>query len=548
MPCGACARAPCLLPESKETVKHSLFVVMLALVLVAGLAPTTAAGEEIDALVRKLDVPARFEEHRPNFSVHERTFTFQGLKGPYEWGLWLIRDGRRCVAIYSKRPQIDLITHDPAKAPRKLDMPVRYHNSTWLGTRVTTIPWVDKGAVTGDEHGFHFSDGGETITLTEWQKWDGDNKYGRKGRSVHTFTLRCDRVLGYVVDIDCKLEIDALPTKGGKAARGCEFTNMMAGGMVDMWPGRWKYDRTVFSRADLPEGRYFGWWNNPAAADLSDNNRSKMVVRPGGLVAFLPDRGWGPALSRQGDYTFRLATCNVWQDQHNHVDFPDEPDPDGVYRMNPRFRLCFLPPKVTAHVLERTKINDFGGRRAVLLRFGVQEGFEDQPMPLTTPLRGGYTTRFTGGRAVATDVSRSGRKSLRVDGTMPKAKAGTGYEGFFFTPQFNLDANTTYRIEAWVKVRGKDTEAWLQGDLYEWTPHDKARFRPQRTRRATAGGGWQHIELVFTTPALDPFVDLRFIAAGQGEAYFDDFRIQRIGTRPEAEAAEGESGPGDGAD
>jgi hypothetical protein len=48
---------------------------------------------------------------------------------------------------------------------------------------------------------------------------------------------------------------------------------------------------------------------------------------------------------------------------------------------------------------------------------------------------------------------------------------------------------------------------------------------------ATAGQ-WKRISLTFTTPKWDPYIDLRFVAAGKGKAYFDDFSIKAIKAEP----------------
>jgi hypothetical protein len=490
-----------------------------------------AAGDEVDDLVRKLSVPARFAKHTPDFSVEKREFAFQGPKGPYRQTMHVIRDGDRTVALYSARPQIDLITHDPAKAPRKLVMPVRYHNATFLGTRVTTLGWVDRWGVSGDEHGFAFSGGGKTLTFREWQRWKPGGKLGRTGESVHTFTLRCDSVLGYAIDIDCRFAADKLPTgRRGEVAKGFELINMLSGRMSDVWPGRWRYDRTVYcpGPGDTFAGhRYFGWWNNCVAADRSDGGHRgeghrRVHCRPGGFVAFLADAdGWGPALVRTGDYTFELRTCNVWQDQHNIVHFPKRPDRDGFHRMNPKFLLVFLPPEVTAHVLKAAKMDDFDGARAVMVRIGVTEDFEDQPLPLTTPIRGAYGY----GLRATSEAARSGTKSLLVKGTKdPKTRGG-----FLFLPQIPLDAGSTYQLEAFCRVVGEGTEACITGDLYEHTPHHPQRLLRQQTNSATSGGDWQRIGLTFRTERFDPYIDLRFRVVGPGRAFFDDFRLVKVG-------------------
>ena len=498
-----------------------------ALALLA-LVSAHARADEIDDLVRQFRPPERFAGHVPDFRAEPRTFTFHGPDGPYEQTMHVILDGDRCVALYSSRPQIDLITHDPAQAPKELAMPPRYHNATFFGTRVTTIGWPDKWAVSGDEHGFEFTGGGKTIALTEWQRWKPDGPLGRTGESVHAFTLRLDPVLGYTIDIDCRFVADKLPAERGKPKRGFEFTNLLAGRMVDVWPGRSRCDRTIYCPAEgdkFAASRYAGWASHVVAADRSDNGRD-VTVRRGGFVGFIDDGAWSPVLAREGPYRFTLSTCNVWQDQHNHVDFPPEPDADGVYRMNPKFRLAFLPPEVTSHLWREMTLEDFGGMRAVVVRIGRLEDFEDQPLPLTEPVRGaaGHGLRVT------TDAAHSGDKSLVVKGSASPDDRGA----FLFLPQLNLRARTAYRLEAWIKVEGEGARASVVGDLYEWTPHNPERLVRQETPAVEGGQGWHHVALDFETPDFDPYVDLRFRCVGPGTAYFDDFALTE---RPKAAAA-----------
>jgi hypothetical protein len=223
-----------------------------------------------------------------------------------------------------------------------------------------------------------------------------------------------------------------------------------------------------------------------------------------------------------GNYTFELRTCNVWQDQHNHVHFPKEPDKGGLYRVHPKFRAVFLPPELTKHVHEKMTLEDFGGARAVQIRIGVLEDFEEQPLPLTTTVRGAYGH----GLRVTTEKAHSGEKSLVFQGSGDPNTRGH----FLFVPQIPLDANTRYLLEAWAFVEGEETEACVTGDLYPDSPHPKGRLLRQQTPSAKSGEGWKHLKLEFdTTPTrIDPFIDLRFRVVGPGKGNFDDFRLVKL--------------------
>ncbi len=491
--------------------------------------------DEIEDLVRLVGPPRRFAAHEPDFSVEERTFTFRSSSGPARTKMWVVMDGERHVALYVPELSImDVITHDPGKAPRELEMPYRYTSQTIFDTRLTTILWYDLRGVSGESHGFAFSGGGKTVTLTEWQEW----RNRRTAKSVHTFTVSCDPVHGYVVDVECSLETDDRDRRFARRRR-LEFVNVLTRDVANVWPGRWRHDTTVYS----PEGRSFahgfaGWRNNPAAARFSDNVTGGLRVRERGFVAFLADEdGWGPALSRRGASGYTLSTGEVWQEQHNYVAVPRRPDADGFYRMGPRFRLAWLPPEVTKYVLEHTAIDDFSEHaafrprasgsvsrpRQVIVRFGVSEGFEDQPLPMTTATRGAWGETL----GVSEDEAHSGARSLVVRG-LPRDRPLDRRTGFLLTPQIPLDPGSVYLLECWVKVAGGDTEAYISADLYESSPHEDAPAAQQRTGSVTPEQGWRYVTISFKAPPYDVFVDLRFIALGEGSAYFDDFSMTKV--------------------
>ena len=71
-------------------------------------------------------------------------------------------------------------------------------------------------------------------------------------------------------------------------------------------------------------------------------------------------------------------------------------------------------------------------------------------------------------------------------------------------------------------------KAQVSADLYEWTPHDEARLKYQKTTITDRPGEWKMLELTFKTLDYDPFVDLRFVVIGDGFANFDDFSFKKL--------------------
>jgi len=476
--------------------------------------PVHSYGNEIRDLQNFLKPPPRFAAYTPSFHWEEKTITMHGPNGPYEEKMQIIYDHGKAVAVRSGRPRLDLITHDPAQAPQELEFPVRYHNQTYFHATITTVAWFGKWSITGDQHQVEFSEGGETLTLTESQIWDGTK--GWRGKSVHRFTLRVDPVLGYVVDGELSYEGER-PLHRNKGVTTFELSNFLVRDVPTPWSGKWRYDHTVLSKSGLPEKRFAGWANNNPAGDLSDNQG--LPMREGGLVAFLRQGEWSPAFSRSGNLNFHQKTCNVWQDQHNNAQFPPEPDADGEYRFRSRVLLAFLPPEVTDYVWNNTEWDTFNQRKQVVIRLGQQENFETQPLPLTSTRRG-----MTGGRVfLSTERSVSGETSLLVKSVKDPQSRGT----FFSKPQIGLIPHTAYRIDAMVWVE-EGSRASITADSYEWTPHNPERLERFETNVAEGSGKWEKLTLNIPAHTWDPYVDIRFRVTGGGQAWFDDVHIRPV--------------------
>lgn len=353
-----------------------------------------------------------------------------------------------------------------------------------------------------------------------------ENVLGQEATAANTFTFSCDPVLGYVVTGEYRLTSRAslTTTKKGKATplTVLEFTNYMEAGMDDPWPWNHPYERTVYGPDERP-GRYVGWANNWVSADLSDN--AELHQRNGGFTAFVnedPTKGrWAAALTRIGTTPFTLATCNVWQDMHQQVALNGTPGPDGMIHTDVTFRMLHLPPELTTYINARTDLMTYNGKTAVMPRLGALDDFEDQPLPLTTTVRGIRVD----GLQISEAQAHSGTRSAMLAGSK-----APGREVFSTAPQIPTEVDTRYRIEAWVFVEGAGTTADITADLYRASPHYPERATRQQTNTAAAGQGWTLLALDFATAGLgyDPFVDLRFRVMGPGKAYFDDFGFVKV--------------------
>jgi hypothetical protein len=480
-------------------------------------------GVALDSLLINSMIQDQFGGFSPSFHIEKRNFNFTGPNGVYTETLYVIMDRDRYVALYKsgEKPFLDVFAHNPYEAPDTLIMPVRYHNATLLGTRLTTTNWYDKWAISGDEHSYSFSNGGDSLTLSETQRWHKTGVYNRDGYSAHTFTFKCDPKLGYVVDMEFALETD------DSTNTNPEFINLMPRDVVNPWPGKNRYHYTIYTPTS--KKGYFGYANNLHAGNISDEKKTDwgkgFEVRSGGFIGMLEQNAYSPVLFRNGDHRFVHRTCDAWLDQHNHILLPPK-GPDGYHRINAKFLFCYLPPSASNYVLETSKIDDFEGKRATMIRLGITESYEDQPLPMTSTSIG-LTKGFWQPDFEITDkIAYSGQKSMIIEG-ISKEEAQKPQTNFIRYPQVILKPDTKYSIKAMVKVEGRNTEAFITGALYEWTPYDTTRIKRFQTDKSDSKE-WADVQMTFTTPAYDPFIDVRFMVIGTGKAYFDDFEFVEL--------------------
>jgi len=470
------------------------------------------AADDLDRLLGAVAMAPGFADERPAFTVATQTFPQATADGEITREYHIIRDRGRAVAILDERAcQLDWITARPDQAREEVVLPRVYSWVSLLGCRISTVAWIDGQGPSGEQRAHRFDDGGETLTLTVSESWTEK----RVGESVYTFTLRLDPVLGYVWDLSTTIAVDTLPTRKDKVHRDVELLNIQPGRIADPWPDRWRYDRTVFSRAS-GEG-FIGFVNNLVAADRSDNG-NRLAMRPGALTAFLSDAdGWGVALVRSEEANVEHApnsTCNVWLDQHNKVRFPETPDADGRHRISTTWRWVGLPPPLTERITAQTELIGFN-ERAVMLRLGGEETFEDQPLPLDTVHRG----LWTWGLEVDGTHARSGAKALRVKGV----ERLDGNTGRFIAPFVPLDATATYELSAWVWVEGPESARFFicSGEAKV----EEGPMRHRSTNRVGPAGAWQRVTWTIKGRGT---LDLRLILLGAGAtAWVDDVSLER---------------------
>ena len=532
------------------------FARVLAASVIAALAvifATPARADEVDALLRQFKAPAVFKDYVPDFSWSRQTFSFEHLGGPQKSDWWVIKDHDRYVAVIPldgfHSGTFFLRVRDPNDAPKELTMPTqRWHIDTALGYEMRTDAWIpnDEGA---QDSTYRFTKGEGTLTLirqykgtAHFTRWTHGN-FKRNPETLdvtNTFVLRCDAITGYTIE-------GTFDTRVSPARPEYDYGTLAQNGRYSIWPGTETCFRTLFTPK---AGGYVGYYMNQAA--IADSGGGRYNVRDGGFAAFLNDQtGWSTAVTLEGGDA-RIIDCNVHANPRFFTAWPKDakPDADGLTHHVVKHRLVFLPPLVTKHLWDAMKV-DFGDRKKVIIRMGQTEDFEDQPLPYTTRVRG---LSFTSEPPEITDkFSHSGKKSMVVPdgGVWPNL------------PQIDLQPNTKYRVEAWVKLvpftaeqlaaketkekarieaerkKGKTVEdfkglgeaaASLSVAYYEWSPYaDKMLDHFESNKATAATADWQHISLEFTAPSWGPFANLWF-GAKNCTVYLDDFKFAPVDT------------------
>jgi hypothetical protein len=491
----------------------------MAMVAAVLLPPAAAAADEVQQLVDRLEPPARFADHTARFAVGKRTFTRHYAAGRREQTYFVVTDGPRVVAFIPVRGgEIHLLAFRPDAAPKELHLgPDRPHLETAVGARLRTDAYIP-GKVGNDESSYHFSAGGEELTLVRrfdgmatFDKWSHHSKQPETVREVNTFTFRCDPVHGYMVSGTFETAVKPAPDK-------FEYYSAAAEDICNVWAPPTVVSRTVMTPT-CQEG-FAGWGLNFAAIDLCDRDKSKVTCRDGGFGGYLNEAtGWSPVWTIEGAEP-KFVVCNAHADLDFVVPWPaDAPtDAAGRSRLTIRTRLLALPPELTRHVWERMDVR-MAKMRRVMMRIGRVEDFEDQPRPLSCGLRG--LTSTGGGPRVTDEHAHSGRRSVVIRGRFwPNL------------PQVPLKGGARYRLSAWMKLVPDDAEqsdkpeAYITADTYVSSPHHNKWARRMRTTSA-GPGDWQKVELTFTAEPWAPFVNIAFVAQG-GTAYLDDFELVEV--------------------
>jgi hypothetical protein len=415
-------------------------------------------------------------------------------------------------------------------APANLPPLPRYGWAWLYGAKVVTIPWLDCCNITGDTNGYSFSeDYRSEWTLTQFQNWypNGTHK-GRDAQSLHTFTLRYDTVVGYRIDITTSLVINE-----AAAPKTVEFINFLTPQLANPWPFPASHDFLPNPRSSITAWSsdigitWKGFAENIlSGAMLHTYNISNPSINSSslGAVVMASNNGWSAALAFSGDgLTFLQATCPTWMDQHQIVMLP-LPGPDGFITLSPTFSLAYLPSLASNDILSRVNLithqgdNTRGNGSAVLLRLGVVEDFETQPIELTTPLR-----------ALAQVWSSPDFRLVKLDNgtalsiqTLTPVDASNFYSFANSVPLVPLNVSTRYQFQALALApsrllcpSGFEGIAQIAIGIYEDDDFNTPfRFIWYNSTKVTGDQGWTSLFVSFTSPSWPSYADIRFISTG----------------------------------
>jgi hypothetical protein len=130
----------------------------------------------LDDLLKKVNPPVRFKDHKPNWSVRERTYTYQEPDKEFSCLWYLLYDGDLCVAGIPTKMfqggQVYIYDFRPGSGVKEPPMPTeRYHIETERGSGIRTDAFIPTEA--GDtKDTYHFKIDAGKVSDVPWAFWD----------------------------------------------------------------------------------------------------------------------------------------------------------------------------------------------------------------------------------------------------------------------------------------------------------------------------------------------------------------------------------------
>lgn len=412
---------------------------------------------------------------------------------------WILDNAQKIGMVNLEIGEIELFRFFPPPAGTLVDykLPNLYDWRTLFGVRICIVPqgtWSCRGELTG------LQNRGVTLSLT-YRETLQDNSL-----MSHSFTLRFDPVLGYVLDCAFDLRMEK--------PHEFEYANMLAAGLMESRDERKRYQKCIWARRD---GKICYQYQNPLSC-MQLAGRAWSHIPRSGFVGWVAEREMNPFLEIVRATPSCFVTCSMWYDQHVFGLPPRRRSRDGFYHIEAVYRLISLPLPVAKELEDaaRTMLpTDLKPPKAGF-RCGVVNDFET-PIPAGTLYNGCAWTREA---VVDSSVAHSGTCSLQVSGGR-QASTNAGGTGIL------LDSGKRYRLSAWVRTRNVTGGAFLRLDeiFLNW---GDVRARHQ-TRRLSGNRDWTLVECEFQPVPEDPMALLSLVVEGKGTAWFDDVALVETG-------------------
>lgn len=496
------------------------------LTALAVLGSRTAAQEahppapEIARLVKESEAPARYKNHQPKFEIRAQKFSFESGGRKFEETYYAVLDGPRYVALCdSASSRIDVLASTPDQAPTKLELAAPLSMEDTFGTRLRPEIRLNGRVLEIDQQDCHFSNEEGAAAIVIRQEWSAP----RKGHSTSIFRFRCDPVRGYTVEVGTQVSVAPEAAKKNATGDIIGVLSLKPARLENPWPGSSEFDRTIYTPRSGTG--YHGWWNNLAVAPRVHGRDDFLTLRVGGFLGYLTGKGgWAPTIS----YPDTLAGAPLHRidpetlEQQCYLVRPAAAAGQPSSPLLAQLEFTPLPPEAAAHLSRQVNLSQWEGQRAVMLRLGQTEDFEDQPLALTSAARGLVSPAYQ----LSTKEAHSGKNSLVLLGT--PANRQNAAKPQVTAPAIPLDARSRYRVTVWARSGSGVTDGLLSVTLHSSSDLDDEAPRRLRSSTVKNGEGWKELTLEFETGPDPAYADLRFLAIGNGTAFFDDFSFTKV--------------------
>jgi len=336
-----------------------------------------------------------------------------------------------------------------------------------------------------------------------------------------------------------------------------EFASAATGGRHGTWPEDNWVQRYCISDPNNP-GKFYGYACNMGST-LKHYSSSHCPDK--GIIAFLVEpEGWSHAITNNTGLTAQLIVCRPHTDHDFVIDLNKikGETKDGLTNYRVSHSIMGLPPEINKWLWDNMELLHQDSRE-LMIRVGIKEDFEAQPLPASGRERGHPVSA----KLITSDEAFSGKKMLMLDnqsiniGEPPtlclkpnrKYRLSVMMKLIDWSPERREDENAkrkekvaadTAKVErdnVKLAEEGKElkplpvfepygeVKGGMSYKFFEWAggkvSGDKLIFE------AKADGEWNLLTTEFDSPAWGPAIDL-WIYVNNGIAYIDDFELIEI--------------------